>query len=118
MDCYDQQSATECGLLTSIRDPLGHTVSYQYGISHSYNGGASIALLIPNSVWVMQITEPGGASPHSWLLADVRFWSGNWAYLTLLIRTSQWLCHVGCGCNRSHEKCCRFKTVGQVKMLN
>ncbi len=60
-------SGTENGLLNSVSDPLGHTVSYAY--SGNLSGG----------IWINFITEPGGVDPsgnpraHTW---DLGPWGG------------------------------------------
>ena len=54
---YSDANGTENGLLAGITDPLGHTVSYQYG-------------LLYQDLWVTQITEPGSGGPLIWTISD------------------------------------------------
>ena len=53
-------SGTETGLLASISDPLGHSVSYGYSLKdtdgHPMNMG---------NVWVQTVTEPGGLDANN-----------------------------------------------------
>lgn len=62
---YTGTSGTETGLLASITDPLGHTISYQYGYP---------SLNPTQTVWVTGITEPsfplsgGGTSAQQWTI--------------------------------------------------
>ncbi len=56
---YTDTAGTATGLLNSVTDPLGHTVSYQYQLNifnECFNGPESLT----NTVWVSGITEPGG----------------------------------------------------------
>jgi len=55
----DEDSSVECGLLASITDPIGNSVSYTYGMDEEHGNGG----LLTGSVWVWRITEPGGADP-------------------------------------------------------
>jgi len=61
-----QQTTTENGLLASIIDPLGHTISYQYSTNSPFNAiliaeGISPYFIDPTgTIWVTTITEPAG----------------------------------------------------------
>lgn len=48
---------SEPGLLASISNPLGHTVSYAYTLQS-----------ITNSLWVSSVTEPGSGGNHVWTI--------------------------------------------------
>jgi len=55
----------ESGLMASIADPLGHTVSYTYDVPSN---------CVLDTVWVTSVTEPGGVSggtprTHTWTIA-------------------------------------------------
>lgn len=50
------QTATENGLLASVTDPLGHTVSY------GYSAPSSSFASFTGTVWVTGITEPSGVT--------------------------------------------------------
>jgi len=54
----DNQGNTESGLLAAITDPLGHSVSYGYGLGYITSTGAYNPTFT-NTVWVLSITEPG-----------------------------------------------------------
>ncbi len=60
---YTGANGTETGLLASISDPLGHTVSYTYG-SDLDNGNQPTT----GTVWVKTVTEPSSGGPMTWYL--------------------------------------------------
>src|SRR5439155_8508295 len=51
---YSDQGGTETGLLASIADPLGHTVTYSYALGPT------------GTVWVSAMTEPGSGGTVNW----------------------------------------------------
>jgi len=59
---------TEYGLLASIIDPLGHTVSYQYTVGY-YDMYQNFVPTPTGTIWVNQITEPGSGGDHIWTIA-------------------------------------------------
>ena len=54
---YSGQNGTESGLLSSVTDALGHSVSYTYALSS-----------ITSTVWVKTITEPGSGGSIVWTI--------------------------------------------------
>ncbi|MGV3719790.1 MAG: RHS repeat domain-containing protein [Actinomycetota bacterium] len=61
----------EAGLLASIADPLGHTLSYTYEL-------ATGALATTDTVWVSTVTEPGSGGALTWSITrDSNSW-GIW----------------------------------------
>lgn len=69
---YVGGSGTESGLLASISDPLGHTVSYTYGIPGNDPTG---------TVWVTSVTEPGSGSSVTWSVTASAGPSGVYTYI-------------------------------------
>ena len=56
-------TATEYGLLASISDPLGHIMSYSYAYQSGFSGANYNNIqypATPDSIYVAQVTEPGG----------------------------------------------------------
>ena len=62
----DGSGPAEPGLLSSISDPLGHTISYKYSYNDSAYTSGSGNHMWTNTIWVSQITEPSGTGPHTW----------------------------------------------------
>jgi len=56
----------EAGLLASVSDPLGHTVSFHYAYNDPRYTDGSIHYMWTNTVWISQVTEPSGNGPHTW----------------------------------------------------
>src|SRR5205807_1187821 len=57
-----RHDGTETGLLASIADPLGHTVSYTYSLP----GGSATG-----TVWVTGISEPSSGGTVNWVINPV-----------------------------------------------
>jgi len=53
----------EAGLLASVSDPLGHTVSYEYNLLDSYG-----VTVLTNTIWVNYITEPASGGTQTWTI--------------------------------------------------
>jgi RHS repeat-associated protein len=58
---YTGLSGTASGLLASISDPLGHTVSYTYGISPDD---------VLGNVWVTGVSEPASGGTRDWTISS------------------------------------------------
>ncbi len=75
-------AATETGLLVSISDPLGHSVSYAYDYVQTYAGDLYTPS-VPAHTLVSQVIEPGGQDAlgnsrvHTWTM---NIGSGQYTY--------------------------------------
>lgn len=64
----DTQTATEVGLLASVADPLGHTVSYQYSPFSYCNQNNDTSVIMPGTMGVSQVSEPASSGFLTWNL--------------------------------------------------
>lgn len=88
---YSDADGTENGLLSGISDPLGHTVSYQYGRRGFLYQGAPKPFVFANAV-----TEPGtNGVPVTWNIDATSFGPGSYSNATIYCNPSQTSSDIG-----------------------